>query len=351
MSLRIHCSNYCVVVSFVFLFCSFSLSLLLLPTTTTTASAFPQSECSVKRYGADSSFHCCGTHATLNDDTNTNTNHNVKKGGENVVFVQFSKVGSTSARASLVACAKDIDYGFVDVGFMNDNNRGGRSDVRVNLVRNYDDARVFQSRFGMCNLLQGQFPERTCSYITLLRHPIDRLLSSYAFFCKGGAMAKRYWYNDKLQWKGKRCPDISVEEYAEMIGSIYTKDFSLAYACADWPKRGRLPFEEEEGADVIAPTENHLAAAMNNLKTAAVRVFTLTETMDEGWGTALHETLTCKIQHVPHRNTNKRNNGRADFTKETLHRIGDILHLDMSLYLFVERCFSTQTGKYKQGCA
>jgi len=69
--------------------------------------------------------------------------------------------------------------------------------------------------------------------MTQLRDPIEKMKSSYTYFCQrcseGGRHCKNKLFISKT---GKKCPQMSILDYAELIGNEYVLEFSGALACA-----------------------------------------------------------------------------------------------------------------------
>ena len=126
-----------------------------------------------------------------------------------VAFVAFDKVGSTTMRRlAELATRKPVCNPWIDAL------QCRNSTSIVNVMGMYDSS--------FCHELRGK---RRCRAFTVLRHPVARLLSSYAYFCKACAEGGR-------QCRGAErptelvCPDMTLEDYARKIGNVYTKSLS-----------------------------------------------------------------------------------------------------------------------------
>lgn len=100
---------------------------------------------------------------------------------------------------------------------------------------------VLQTLHGFCELLAAVRPERRCRYMTLLRDPIERVISEWNYFCVGCAEGGRMCANSTLQrmvdstmgpafrsagLPNNTCPSMSLTDYATLSGNRYTAEFS-----------------------------------------------------------------------------------------------------------------------------
>jgi hypothetical protein len=137
-----------------------------------------------------------------------------------------------------------------------------------------DDGAALQGEYGLCrHLRSGRSGPSECTYFTIVRDPIARMVSGYRYFCQGCAEACRYCGHPAFAHTpfGRRCPNVLLLEYASLIGNLYTNHFSGAEACApcetpvfdtengaplrhgaqcegDWLSRGGRPLAEVEPA-------------------------------------------------------------------------------------------------------
>ena len=241
---------------------------------------------------------------------------------KHTVYVHFSKTGSTSLRQALIKVSSSLSSSFVDVGFVYP---GSSGKIRSAIRGRSRVEQVVQGKFGACDSV----PDRdSCVYFTLLREPVDRIISSYNFFCSKGAMQGRYWHNQFLHWEGSKCPGISLTDYAKMIGNIYVKEFSLAYACSPyWRGPGKLPFEEEN-AQRIEPSRQHLQQAIANVRAAQVTVLALNDTLPQQWD-QLCASFGWNCPGITHHNTNSHAHNPTD---AELASIRDTLALDIEFF-------------------
>ena len=89
-----------------------------------------------------------------------------------------------------------------------------------------------QGKYGLCNMLWHQLPDKPCAYFTELRHPVARLKSAYDYFCLSCAENRRYCKSERMVSRsGQKCPDMSLLDFAYLEGNVSTYEFSGARAC------------------------------------------------------------------------------------------------------------------------
>jgi len=139
------------------------------------------------------------------------------------VYVQFSKVGSESMRHTMYSGVEGMrDTCFAHSGFH----------YRAGQPLNLKARHVVQGRYGVCG--DPSKRENACSYFTLLRDPVATAVSTYTYFCQHCAESKRFCVNPNIvSAQGARCPDMSFIDFTKLMGNVYVKEFSGAYACAD----------------------------------------------------------------------------------------------------------------------
>ena len=124
-------------------------------------------------------------------------------------FIAFDKVGSTTVRR-LIELAT---HTHLCNPWMDEFQCYNTTHI-VNVMAMFDST--------YCLQLEGR---RKCKAFTVLRHPVARILSSYAYFCKGCEEGGR-------QCRGAErptelvCPDMTVEEYTKQMGNVYTKSLA-----------------------------------------------------------------------------------------------------------------------------
>lgn len=203
------------------------------------------------------------------------------------VYVQFSKVGSTTLRRTL----KNTKAWADDLCFLHSGNLARSRQLKrhpFNYTYALDPRQLPKTFTALKPLIQGSFGacmklrNTPCQYFTLLRDPIATMISSYSYFCKScneGWRVCREHLNLPIKIRNSTapgekyvfCPKLSFLEYAQLVGNIFTRDFSLAAGCHAYRcKPSCSPFHE-----VCSPlpllTEYHLSVAKQNLG----RVFVL----------------------------------------------------------------------------
>lgn len=350
--------------------------------------------------------------------------------GTVAVFVQFSKVGSTTMRAAL---HRPLDLCFFH------KNRDGR--IRLQTRPNRNGAQEITTAqqlaasvvadmagsgkhalqgiartntrtdtcalaltlaqhnatgtFGTCEVLHfgspQQLPGPQCVYFTLLREPVSRVVSAFNYFCRACSESGRYMpsavnccrgyttgllhnsgfdvnlcldriclqrcslclprycQNEALPMSSE-CPNAMLADFAREQGNVYTKEFSMAYACADCPSpQLHLP---ADGGDLEAPqscrtypevcgtipaaTASLLAKAKANIVSAGVVPFILEELNSR------HEKIETLLGLRPgalseHHNANHRDESTIYHpTAGDIEELRQILQHDIKLYEFAQ---------------
>lgn len=166
-----------------------------------------------------------------------------------VAWVSFGKVGSTTMRQLLSARAAKHDWhtypgsqGMCTAKPLN------LSSTSLPQCSDVERSNVVQTDFGYCNLLQGA---RSCKYMTLVREPLDMMVSRYNYYCLACAengtecpgftetgevdtVARDRFLRKRKSEQDPRmasrpiltCPNMSLVDYARYAGNIYTGMFS-----------------------------------------------------------------------------------------------------------------------------
>ena len=175
-------------------------------------------------------------------------------GGSVVGWVPFGKVGSTSMRNILERRAKlygwerfEPEHGGHVCHF-----RKSKACRRPMECADVPLGYVAQVAFGFCELLRNR-TGRACRYATVLRDPIERIVSDWNYFClacaEGGrfcpyshgsknatAHAEAILSNSRLPRGAdgapmatplNTCPRMSLVDYAAYIGNVYTNRFDV----------------------------------------------------------------------------------------------------------------------------
>lgn len=163
------------------------------------------------------------------------------------VFVHVGKTGSSTAREwlrSAGSCDKIHGSHAIacgdDTGGKNHAHRNAHSntpgqpwlcDTRLSTEsRGLDDPRcanrdvVVGDGFGSCARVQPS--TRPCSYFTILREPMSRLMSEWRYFCLGCAEGRKFCGRDVTT----SCPNMSIAEWAARQPNQYTRHFGQAWA-------------------------------------------------------------------------------------------------------------------------
>lgn len=159
--------------------------------------------------------------------------------GDVVAWVSFGRVGSTTMREVLHhrAGAK---------GFATYNGPDGLCHAKpIDWTAPHDqkvpcsdveDSYVVQTEYGFCQRLNRSRP---CRYMTLLRHPLDMMISEYNWFCRdcmeGGKQCvdeseqlarKQYLQENPQTTPQLTCPNMLITDYAKHYRNQYTMQFS-----------------------------------------------------------------------------------------------------------------------------
>lgn len=161
------------------------------------------------------------------------------------VYVQFSKVGSESMRHTMFAGVEGMrDTCFAHSGF---HYRAGKA---LNLKARH----VVQGRYGACDDPSSR--DTHCSYFTLLREPVATAVSMYTYFCQYCAEGKRMCVAPNIvSPQGARCPEMSFTDFTKIMGNVYVKEFSGAYACATCEEAEGEMQVDESGNVMCKPFE------------------------------------------------------------------------------------------------
>lgn len=169
--------------------------------------------------------------------------------GSSLVFVHLSKCAGTTFKRALATAARraGLDRPFTLFRktwpkFLQACASNGRDCAR--------DLYVGTNSFGACDYVQ-----RECTYVTILRHPMQRLVSSWRYFCVKGAENKKGWVDGKC--------DLSLVDWARLQPSLMTFELSTNQAPIVQTNRSDCPL-----LAVPAIGDTHLAAALTNVQGA-----------------------------------------------------------------------------------
>ena len=169
-----------------------------------------------------------------------------------VLFVHEDKTGSTTVRSTLRAAqfASRQERWLCDLEHSSNKTfeyleeTCQHADVVIGNVEN----------FGLCSLTR-----RPCRYFTVLREPVDRLVSSYNYFCSScREQGKFCWQNVKAQqlWNAS-CPSMSFLHYAAIHANTYTWHFGGRRVLPDYygsMMRGFADVKPLAISDLVAAT-------------------------------------------------------------------------------------------------
>jgi hypothetical protein len=156
---------------------------------------------------------------------------NFGKAGEHrggvLVFLQLGKVGSSTMRTHLRSVLK---------GARNLPNAGHAHDLRISRgPSRLGRVPVARGFFGLCSTVWETSPNLPCAYFTLLRHPVARIISAYAYFCRACSERGRRCKQDSFKhspFLPRVCPDLTITEFARLHGQYYVELLSGLSACA-----------------------------------------------------------------------------------------------------------------------
>eukprot|EP00937_MAST-01D_sp_MAST-1D-sp2_P006167 g6167.t1 len=164
--------------------------------------------------------------------------------------------------------------------------------------------------------------QRPCSYFTLLREPMSRLLSEYNYFCRG-CMEDHKWCHPKSKERAAflnsldhRCPNMPFLEWVRLVPNMYTWTFARPWAV--WEETPQTPpllyYSYMKGYTGHRPlTDVDVQRALAVLTAPDMHII-WTETLDhEGWpwllsrlgGSPLGRALLRVIRNQGARHSNK----------------------------------------------
>lgn len=239
------------------------------------------------------------------------------KGSTALVFIHVSKCAGTTVKRALAVAARrsGLDPPFTLFRktwprFLDACARHGRDCER--------DLYVGTNTFGACDLIR----KKTCTYVTVLRDPIQRLASSWRYFCVKGAENKKGWVNGKC---------LSLVEWARLQRATMTLDLSTHQAPVVKMNASDCPLLADGPA--AADREAHLAAALRNVgPTGAVyaivaeRLASGLRSLERSLGLPLDADNAAAV--VANANTDASVVAHADDLRT-------ILRVDLALYTFV----------------
>lgn len=274
--------------------------------------------------------------------------------GSLFVWIMLGRVGSTSMRRIL--SKRSTRHGFHVVREETDLVRGFTYDPTLchwsgqlddpegvtppRCTKQPDGSVVTTIYPGYCKKFAGSRP---CKYFTLLREPVERMVSEYAHFCAScaeNALRCQVQPEEKDFWNTKHpgeplpntCPNITLLEYAQRRDNPYTRRFSKVDA-----------HEIMEGAWWVSGyyteiSEKHRKSALETLTANNMLVLWLENLSErEGEKPSGLEMLADYLQDDGlindaagiHENPS---HGKPDLDEKTLSELENILAWDLKLY-------------------
>lgn len=259
------------------------------------------------------------------------------RGSTALVFVHLSKCGGTTMKKALALVSKEngLDPPYTLY------RRTWPQFLRACASESRDcdrDVYVGTNSFGACDFVRRE----QCYYVTVLREPVSRLLSSYQYFCQRGAENKKGWQKG---WK--RC-EWSLLDWARLQPSIATVELSTSQAptllaaparqTRDCPLLSDSPASER----TASAAKSHFEAAMRNVLHGPIFAIAL-ETLSEGFA-QLAYMLDLKISSFPSLRENAASSSSLPrgthpteelVDDEKLSQLRNIIRYDLALYAAV----------------
>ncbi|KAJ8601174.1 hypothetical protein CTAYLR_009911 [Chrysophaeum taylorii] len=249
------------------------------------------------------------------------------KGSTSLVFVHISKCAGTTVKRALTVAAKKMGlaapytlYRKTWRRFLHACEKGGDLCSR--------DFYVGTNTLGACDFIA----RKRCAYVTVLRDPVSRIVSSWRYFCSNGAENKKGWQRG---WK--RC-EWNLTDWARLQPALATLELSTRQAptlvtsaknqsrdcplLADGPAAERAP----------ARAQAHLNAALANIGVEGP-VFALTVEQLASGLRALSSAI--ELPFITDGAKLNVNEGATDLISEEIDDLRAHLKLDLSLYAAV----------------
>jgi len=158
---------------------------------------------------------------------------------EVIAWVSFGRVGSTTMREVLHHRARLKHYRHYEGpdGLCHNKPLNWTAPASEKLqCEDVEQGYVVQTEYGFCQRLNNSRP---CRYMTLLRSPLDMMISEYNWFCKdcmeGGKQCvaqskqiarRRFLKSNPQNTPQLTCPNMQITDYAKHYRNQYTMQFS-----------------------------------------------------------------------------------------------------------------------------
>ena len=199
------------------------------------------------------------------------------------------------------------------------------------------DACIVNGPYGQCLHMQDT---RTCTYVTFLEEPVNRIIGLYNKNCveRDGDMELYGKDGEKTS-----CREMDIIQFAEVFGNAYVKEFSSLYVQGGETDKcqvdGGGTYEEECGV-VHRTSEYHLAVAILNLK-KYVMVFPMNDMLKSFLSLGylvfngvlnLDELPPSEVKSVRDYISNAQRNWKYTPSKKVRRKLAHILQHDVIFY-------------------
>lgn len=287
------------------------------------------------------------------NDSKTSKSVVASDADENLVYIQFSKVGSSSFRSCF---------------YVWEQLKPGGKYFQKKVA-------VHQARYGLCK----ESELKSCRYVVVLRDPIQRSISSWEYFCKQCEEGNRFCHNINedimsryditLHWPNKngtaspRCPRMDLPLWTAAWGNMYTMD--LSGKAFDYMKEysnitsrqwihhySRWIFDIREWFPKVADrlsyeaNEATLEAAKQKIISGEVIPLIIEDMDDEIWQSYASDIsginakiLADKCKTIEKNKGKKLHNRSEDINTQpmVLNKLRDMLKYDIELYNFAKQ--------------
>eukprot|EP01104_Vermistella_antarctica_P014751 TRINITY_DN469_c0_g1_i3.p1 TRINITY_DN469_c0_g1~~TRINITY_DN469_c0_g1_i3.p1 ORF type:complete len:383 (-),score=63.81 TRINITY_DN469_c0_g1_i3:67-1215(-) len=239
-----------------------------------------------------------------------------EKGRPTIVFVHMDKSGGLTFDSYLRAVSKRKK---LRVGHAS---KGGRAEV----VRRLKEGERFDLIYGGFGFDVCQYSKHPCTYMVLLRDPIDRIISDYNYFCVLGRERRRFW---RFGWT--HCQTDLIDWATYDRNNVLT--MHLAHDLVEKEKPGGYCNGKKFVNAAKANLEGHFSAIL------------LLQDFDEGLE-VLRETYGTVFEvptNLPHKN--KHDNKlltRDQLTRGDLSHLKQVISSDVEVYEYAKLLYLRQ---------